>query len=336
MAISPPVVITGGAGFIGSHLAEALLAQGRSVVVFDNLNDFYDPALKISNLTGIRQAAEKSGTRLRVLIGDICRTEDLLAAIRAAGEGEPPVMVHLAAMAGVRPSIQDPLHYEKVNISGTLCVLEACRLAGAKQLLFGSSSSVYGNNSKVPFAEEDSVDNPISPYAATKKAGELLCHTYYHLYGISVACLRFFTVYGPRQRPDLAIHKFARLMAAGKPLPFFGDGSTRRDYTFVDDILQGVLGALDWLKSSPRPVFDIFNLGESRTTNLAQLVRLLEKELGIPARLKKLPMQPGDVECTYADINKARRVLGYDPQVPIEGGIGRFVEWFRLKEGVKE
>jgi len=329
MSILQPVVITGGAGFIGSHLAETLLRQGRSVIVLDNLNDFYDPALKISNLSCIRKTAEMTDGRLKVMAGDICRTGDVLAAIRAALPDGLPVMVHLAAMAGVRPSIQDPLLYEKVNISGTLCVLEACRRGGVKQLAFGSSSSVYGNNEKVPFGENDAVDNPISPYAATKKACELLCHTYFHLFGISMACLRFFTVYGPRQRPDLAIHKFARLMAAGKPLPFFGDGSTRRDYTFISDTLQGILGALNWLERSPQPIFDIFNLGESRTVTLAQLVELLGKELGIPARLEKLPMQPGDVECTYADIEKARRMLGYDPQVPIEEGIVRFVEWFR-------
>jgi UDP-glucuronate 4-epimerase len=229
----------------------------------------------------------------------------------------------------VRPSIEQPLLYHEVNIGGTLQLLEACRRHNIRRLAFASSSSVYGNNQKVPFAESDPVDHPISPYAATKKAGELLCHNYHHLYGLSVASLRFFTVYGPRQRPDLAIHKFAKLLHAGKLLPFFGDGSTRRDYTYVDDTVQGVLGALAWLEQASQPVCDIFNLGESHTVTLAQLVELLGQALGVAPRLDRQPQQPGDVDCTYADINHARAVLGYNPRVPLEEGIERFVAWFR-------
>jgi UDP-glucuronate 4-epimerase len=237
-------------------------------------------------------------------------------------------VVHLAAMAGVRPSIENPLLYNDVNIGGTLNILEACRSHQIKRIAFASSSSVYGNNEKVPFSEADPVDHPISPYAATKKAGELICHNYHYLYDMSVACLRFFTVYGPRQRPDLAIHKFTRLIEAGEELPFFGDGSTRRDYTYVTDTLQGILGSLSWLEQET-PVYDVFNLGESQTVTLARLVELLERTLEKPVTLKRLPMQPGDVDCTYADITKAKAVLGYDPKIKVEEGIPHFVEWFR-------
>ena len=323
------VLVTGGAGFIGSHLCEALLRRGKRVVVLDNFNGFYDPTLKRVNLAEVRRTATESGAPLVALKGDLRSPHDLARAFSALGDPARAAVVHLAAMAGVRPSIAVPLLYNEVNVTGTLQVLEACRRFGVRRLAFASSSSVYGNNRKVPFAENDPVDHPISPYAATKKAGELLCHNYHHLHGLSVACLRFFTVYGPRQRPDLAIHKFTRLIAAGKPLPFYGDGSTRRDYTYITDTLQGVLGALAWLGDGAAPRFDVFNLGESRTVELSLLVQILGETLGIAPVLKRLPMQLGDVECTYADIDKARRLLGYRPEVPLEEGLSLFAAWFR-------
>ncbi len=329
MSDSMAVLVTGGAGFIGSHLSEALLAQGRRVVILDDFNPFYSPAVKETNIAEVRHAAEQCGGGLVVVKGDIRRRSDLDRAIAALGSPERSSLVHLAAMAGVRPSIENPSLYNEVNVAGTLEVLEACRRWGIGRIVFASSSSVYGNNEKTPFAESDAVDWPISPYAATKKAGELFCHNYHHLYGLSVACLRFFTVYGPRQRPDLAIHKFARLIEAGRPLPFFGDGSTRRDYTYITDTLQGVLGALEWVERAQSPLFDIFNLGESCTVDLASLVDLLGRALGRTPALERLPMQPGDVLCTFADIDKAKRVLGYAPGVKIEHGIPRFIDWFR-------
>ena len=334
----PPVksvLLTGAAGFIGSHLAESLLRRGLAVVILDDFNPFYDPAIKVANIAAVRAVAAATGAGLSVLKGDIRSAADLDRAFAAAGDPAAVAVVHLAAMAGVRPSIEQPFLYHEVNIGGTLQILEACRAHGVQRLAFASSSSVYGNNEKTPFAETDRVDNPISPYAATKKAGELLCHNYHHLYGLSVACLRFFTVYGPRQRPDLAIHKFARLIASGRPLPFFGDGSTRRDYTYVDDTVQGILGALAWLERADAPVYDIFNLGESQTVTLATLVELLGRALGSEPQLDRQPMQPGDVLCTYADISKARRILGYDPQVKIETGIEQFVAWFRTQPAKK-
>ncbi|HKK00662.1 MAG TPA: GDP-mannose 4,6-dehydratase [Desulfuromonadales bacterium] len=323
------VLVTGGAGFIGSHLCEALLRLGKRVVAFDNFNGFYDPALKRANLAEVRRTAAQCGAALTTLKGDLRSAADLERAFTALGDPSCAAVVHLAAMAGVRPSIADPLLYSDVNITGTLQVLEACRRFGVRRLASASSSSVYGNNRKVPFAESDSVDHPISPYAATKKAGELLCHNYHHLHGLSIACLRFFTVYGPRQRPDLAIHKFTRLMSEGKPIPFYGDGSTRRDYTYITDTLQGVLGALRWLGDGDAPRFDVFNLGESRTVELSLLVQVLGETLGVEPVLERLPMQPGDVECTYADIDKARRLLGYRPEIQLEEGLALFAAWFR-------
>ena len=329
MSRSETVLVTGGAGFIGSHLVEALLAEGRQVVVFDNFNDFYAPALKQANAAALHAAARRTGSGLRVLKGDLRSSSDVERALACLGPPETAAVVHLAAMAGVRPSIEKPRLYQSVNIDGTLNLLEACRAAGVRRLAFASSSSVYGNNAKVPFAETDPVDAPISPYAMTKKAGELLCHNYHHLYDMSVACLRFFTVYGPRQRPDLAIRKFARLLAAGRPIPFFGDGSTRRDYTYITDTLQGILGSLAWLEADGEPRYEIFNLGESQTVTLSRLVDLLGQAMGCTPQLERLPMQPGDVLCTYADIGRARAALGYNPQVKIEDGIRRFVAWFR-------
>ncbi len=326
------VLVTGGAGFIGSHLCEELLRNKIPVVILDNHNDFYTPSLKDANLQAVRATAEYSETSLKALKGDIRCAADLDRAFSALERPREAAVVHLAAMAGVRPSLENPSLYTDVNVAGTLQVLEACRRYEISRLAFASSSSVYGNNEKVPFAEEDRVDDPVSPYAATKKAGELLCSTYSGLYGISVAILRFFTVYGPRQRPDLAIHKFCRLLAAEKTIPFFGDGSTRRDYTYVSDTIQGVTGALSWLNSDAVARCEIFNLGESQTVSLNSLVELLSTEMGITPRLQRLPMQPGDVVCTFAAIEKARRILGYAPEVSINEGIPRFVAWFRRQQ----
>ena len=312
------ILITGGAGFIGSHLVDRLLLEGEwRVSVVDDFNDFYDPTIKREN--GRRH---ENNPNYRLFEADI---RDKPALEKVFSEAEFQCIVHLAARAGVRPSLQQPLLYSETNINGTLNLLELARERGIKQFVFGSSSSVYGINAKVPFSEDDPIRQPISPYAATKAAGELLCHTYSHLYGIRCVCLRFFTVYGPRQRPDLAIHKFARLLSAGKPIPVFGDGSTRRDYTFIDDIISGVRAAIDYDGSD----YEVINLGESRTVELRELIALLEKELGATAKIDRQSLQPGDVPQTYADITKARRLLGYNPQTQIEDGIHRFVEWFR-------
>jgi UDP-glucuronate 4-epimerase len=311
------ILVTGGAGFIGSHLCDRLLAEGGwRVHVVDDFNDFYDPELKRAN---VRAHAGRDDYRLRE--ADI-RDRDALA--RLFGETEFDTVVHLAARAGVRPSLSEPLLYSETNIAGTLNLLELARARGVRQFVFGSSSSVYGINAKVPFSEDDPTRQPISPYAATKAAGELLCHTYSHLYGLRCVALRFFTVYGARQRPDLAIHKFARLISRGQPIPVFGDGTTRRDYTYVDDIIAGVRAAIDYEATQ----FEAVNLGESRTVELRELISLLERELGRRAVIDRQPPQPGDVPQTFADISKARRLLGYDPQTQIEEGIRRFVEWF--------
>jgi len=308
------VLVTGGAGFIGSHVVERLLARGDSVTVVDDFNDFYDPGVKRRNVDGFR-------LRVRMLKADIC---DGAAVHRAFTGDKFDAIVHLAARAGVRPSLAQPHLYTKVNVLGTQNLLELAREFGVKKFVFASSSSVYGVNAKVPFAESDPIFNPISPYAATKLAGEALCHVYHHIYGLDVVCLRFFTAYGPRQRPDLAIHKFTRAIVAGKPIDFFGDGKSQRDYTHIDDILQGVLAALD------RPLgFAIINLGESQTIELSRLVQLIEQATGLTAKLNRQPMQPGDVPVTFADITKARKVLGYKPQIKIEDGIPKFVQWFR-------
>ncbi len=322
------VLVTGGAGFIGSHLCERLLSLGVRVVLLDNYNAFYDPAHKRANLGAVRRAAAAGPGQLVALKGDIRSRSDLDRAFSALGDPSGAAVVHLAAMAGVRPSLENPFLYNDVNVNGTLQVLDACCRFRVTRLAFASSSSVYGNNQKVPFAEDDPVDHPISPYAATKKAGELLCHNDHHLYGLSVACLRFFTVYGPRQRPDLAIRKFCQLISADRAIPFFGDGSTRRDYTYVADTIQGIVGSLAWLGQEGAR-FDIFNLGESRTVTLADLVRLLGQALGKTPVLERQPMQPGDVVCTYADIRRAQEALGYAPRISIEEGIPLFVQWFR-------
>jgi UDP-glucuronate 4-epimerase len=312
------ILVTGGAGFIGSHLVGRLLGEGGwQVCVVDDFNDFYDPELKRAN---VALHAGREGFRLYE--ADI---RDRAALERIFKETAFDVVVHLAARAGVRPSLTEPLLYAETNINGTLNLLELARERGTGQFVFGSSSSVYGENEKVPFAEDDPVFRPISPYAATKAAGELLCHTYSHLWGLRCVCLRFFTVYGARQRPDLAIHKFARLISRGRSIPVFGDGTTRRDYTYVDDIIEGVRAAIDYDAS----VYEVINLGESRTVELRELIALLEKELGREAVIDRQPLQPGDVPQTFADITKARSLLGYNPQTDIGEGIRRFVEWFK-------
>jgi UDP-glucuronate 4-epimerase len=312
------VLVTGGAGFIGSHLVERLLAEGDTrVTVVDDFNDFYSPSVKRANVRSFLARDD-----FRLVEADIRQREALE---RALGEETFDCIVHLAARAGVRPSLTEPVLYAETNITGTVNLLELARARGVRQFVFGSSSSVYGENEKVPFAEDDPVFHPISPYAATKGAGELLCHTYSHLYGLRCVALRFFTVYGARQRPDLAIHKFARLISEGTPIPVFGDGTTRRDYTYVEDIIQGVRAAMDYEASD----YEVINLGESRTVELRELIALLENELGRKAMINRQPLQPGDVPQTYADISKARRLLGYDPQTGIEEGIRKFVEWFK-------
>jgi UDP-glucuronate 4-epimerase len=311
------VLVTGGAGFIGSHVAEKLLARDDEVVVLDNFNDFYDPAIKRAQ---VRRHGQDSNYRL--FEADI---RDQTALRNIFGENSFDCIVHLAARAGVRPSLAQPLLYVETNINGTMNLLELARAHSVKQFVFGSSSSVYGSNAKVPFSEADPIRQPISPYAATKAAGELLCHTYAHLYGMRCICLRFFTVYGPRQRPDLAIHKFARLMTDDQPIPVFGDGTTRRDYTYIDDIIAGVRAAIDYVQSD----YEVINLGESRTVELRELISLIEKELGATSKIDRQPLQPGDVPQTFADIAKARQLLGYDPQTQIEDGIRKFVAWFR-------
>lgn len=325
-------LVTGAAGFIGSHVVEALLAGGHRVIGLDNFDDFYPRTVKESNLARVRDAAA-----FRLVEGDV-RDARLVAGLTTPDT----VIVHLAARAGVRPSIEMPELYASVNVLGTATVLEAARLAGVQRIVYASSSSVYGDTAPVPFEETWPAVQPVSPYAATKRAGELLCATYAHLYALRIVALRFFTVYGPRQRPDLAIHKFARLMAEGRPVPFFGDGSTERDYTYIDDIVAGVLGAADWTGAPAAGAggggFEIVNLGESRTTRLDRLLELISAALaaeGLPARpeLDRLPVQPGDVTRTCADISKARRLLGYAPSTTVEEGIPRFVRWFKEANG---
>src|SRR3989441_6641715 len=309
------VLVTGGAGFIGSHLVGALIKEGREVVALDNFDDFYLPEIKRRNLEHL---AGRPGFNL--VEGDI-RDEALVEKVFTTYPIS--VVVHLAARAGVRPSIQQPVLYCDVNVRGTTVLLEACRRHGIANFIFGSSSSVYGNNTKLPFSEKDDVDRPISPYAATKRSGELLCATYHELYRLNVFALRFFTVYGPRQRPEMAIHKFTRLIDRGLPVPRFGDGSTRRDYTYITDIIDGLLRAIERVQG-----YEIINLGGSHTTLLSDLIALLEKNLDLKAIVEEEPGQPGDVIATYADVEKARRLLGYEPTVTVDEGIRRFVEWY--------
>lgn len=317
-------LVTGTAGFIGSYMSERLLRDGWKVVGVDNFDDFYDPQTKRRNITGCLM-----NKNFQLIEADI---RDGNAMDKAVGNGVE-IIVHLAARAGVRPSIAQPLLYADVNINGTMVLLEAAKKHKVSKFIFGSSSSVYGNNKKVPFSEDDNVDFPISPYAATKKAGELICHTYHHLYGICVTSLRFFTVYGPRQRPDLAIHKFAKLIEQGKLIPLYGDGSMMRDFTFIDDIIDGIVAAINHLTShEPRTTshgFSIYNLGNANPISVNDLVTKIEKALGKKAVREYLPPQPGDVERTFADITKAERELGYKPKTTIEEGLAKFTTWLR-------
>jgi UDP-glucuronate 4-epimerase len=322
--VNKNILVTGGAGFIGSNLVDHLLAEGGwKVTVVDDLNDFYSPELKRQNI-----ATHCDDASFKFVEADIRRAEDLRPVFE---EDNFDVIVHLAARAGVRPSLLDPKLYVETNINGTMNLLELAREFGVKQFVFGSSSSVYGINSKVPFSEEDKIFHPISPYAATKAAGELLCHTYTHLYNIRTVCLRFFTVYGARQRPDLAIHKFTKLITEGRAIQVFGDGSTRRDYTYIDDIIQGVRSAIGY----DGTMHEVFNLGESETTELSRLIELIEQSLGKKAVIDRQPMQPGDVPVTFADISKAKRLLGYSPKIKIDDGVPKFVEWFCSRLAVK-
>ena len=311
------ILITGGAGFIGSHLVDRLISEGEwQVTVVDDLNDFYSPEIKRANI-----AAHSANSAFRFVESDIRDADELKAVF---DEGNFDVIVHLAARAGVRPSLKEPKLYVETNVNGTTNLLELAREFGVNQFVFGSSSSVYGINSNVPFSEDDPIFQPISPYAATKAAGELLCHTYTHLYNIRTICLRFFTVYGARQRPDLAIHKFTKRIIEGRPIEVFGDGSTRRDYTYIDDIIDGVRSAIDYENS----MHEVINLGESETTELRRLIEMIEENVGVKAIIDRQPMQPGDVPITFANIEKARRVLGYDPKTKIEDGIPKFVRWY--------
>jgi UDP-glucuronate 4-epimerase len=318
------LVVTGAAGFIGSHLAERLCARGDSVTGLDNFDAFYPRPVKELNLAALRESP-----RFRLVEGDIRRAAAVDAAFDAAGEVD--AVVHLAALAGVRPSLADPARFWDVNVAGTLPLLEACRKRGVRRLVFASSSSVYGQDSTPPFRESDACARPLSPYAATKRAGELMAFNAHHLDGMDVTCLRFFTVYGPRQRPDLAIHKFARLIAAGQPLELYGDGSTARDYTWIDDIVDGVVGAIDQQARDRAPAYRIYNLGGSQTTTLRELVDLIAASLGREPVIAWKPEQPGDMRVTHADVALASRELGYAPRMPIREGIPRFVDWFRAQ-----
>lgn len=311
-----PVLITGAAGFIGSHLTDRLLATGHPVVGIDNLCDFYDPATKRAN---IRQAMAHD--HFTLIEADI---RDRSAMTKAFVKCPPAIVVHLAAMAGVRPSIERPDYYTEVNLDGTVNLLDAAVESGATKFIFASSSSVYGNNEKAPFAESDRVDHPISPYAATKKAGELICHSYHHIHSLPMTCLRFFTVFGPRQRPDLAIGKFLRLISDGQIIPMFGDGSSSRDYTYVDDIVDGIVAAIDRCSG-----YHIYNLGGNEPVSLTDMIATIEKVIGKEARIDPQPMQPGDVNRTWADLSLSQAELGYSPQVSLLEGIARQWDWMQ-------
>ena len=313
------ILVTGGAGFIGSHLVEALLASGHQVGVIDDFNDFYDPALKWANINAFCDRIDLHELDLR----DAKRVKE------AVGHGRYDTIIHLAARAGVRPSLLDPQLYVDTNITGTLNLLEGARYGKVGQFIFASSSSVYGMAPTMPFREDMPLLQTISPYAATKLAGEQFCANYAHLYGIRTVCLRFFNAYGPRLRPDLAIHQFTSRIHRGQEIDVFGDGSMRRDFTYIDDTIQGVLAALDYAEPViDRPIFDIFNLGESATTSVTELIELIEQALDKKAEINYLPERPGDVPRTYADITKAQLLLGYSPSTPISQGIPRFVDWY--------
>jgi UDP-glucuronate 4-epimerase len=321
------VLLTGAAGFIGSHLAERLTARGDTVVGLDSFDAFYPRAIKERNLEGLRRTPG-----FTLIEGDLRAAADVERAFAAAGAGVDSV-VHLAALAGVQPSLREPERFYDVNVMGTLRLFEACRARGVRNVVFASSSSVYGVGSATPFRETDPCARPASPYAATKRSGELLAWTAHHLAGQSLTCLRFFTVYGPRQRPDLAIHKFTRLIAGGQPIELYGDGSTSRDYTWIDDIVDGVVAAIDQQQADAQPRYRLYNLGGAHAVSLAGLVDLIAGALGQVPRIVRLPEQPGDMKHTHADVTLAGRELGYAPKLTIEQGIPRFVAWWRAVNG---
>jgi len=337
-------LVTGGSGFIGSHLVEQLLKDGHFVINVDNFDDFYDYQIKIKNtLESVQQSTDfefsdkendiqklVNQTKSENYILYYADIRDKKSLSEIFKNHKIDVLVHLAALAGVRPSIEKPLDYEEVNIKGTMNLWELCKEFGVKKNVIASSSSVYGNNEKVPFSETDNVDKPISPYAATKKCTEILGHVYHHLYGIDMIFLRFFTVFGPRQRPDLAIHKFTKLISENKEIPFYGDGSTARDYTFIDDIIDGVVKSMDFVEKN-KNVYETINLGENQVINLSEMLSVIETELGKSANKKYLPMQPGDVQKTNADIEKAQNLINYSPKTNYQNGIKIFVEWFLRK-----
>ena len=324
MPLARPILVTGGAGFIGSHTVQRLLTRGERVVVLDNFTGPGDPQRKRDDLD---LATAKHSDRLTLVEADL---RDAPAVSRAFARHRPAAVIHLAAVAGVRPSIADPALYAAVNVTGTAHLLDAAVAHGVERFVFASSSSVYGNNTKIPFHEDDRVDRPISPYAATKRAGELLCHTYHHVHRLPVTCLRFFTVFGPRQRPDLAIHKFLRLVAEGQPIPVFGDGTTSRDYTYIDDIVDGVTAALDRVSLIGHGGdYRVYNLGNAAPVSLSDLIAAIGRVVGVEPIIDRQPMQAGDVERTCADITRARLELGYDPATPLEQGIAR--QWEAMR-----
>ncbi len=337
-------LVTGGSGFIGSHLVENLLKKGHSVINIDNFDNFYNYQIKIHNtLESVGKDTafeftdkendiktlinETKSDQYQLYYQDIRDIEGLRSIFK---EQKIDLVIHLAALAGVRPSIERPLEYEEVNIKGSMNLWELCKEFNIKKFVCASSSSVYGNNEKIPFSETDNVDRPISPYAATKKCGEILGHVYYHLYGINMIQLRFFTVYGPRQRPDLAIHKFTKMISNSEQIPFYGDGSTARDYTFIDDIIDGIVKSVEYIENNDN-VYEIINLGESEVINLNQMLSTIEQNLDSKAERNNLPMQPGDVNKTNADISKATSLIGYHPKTSFQNGIKKFVEWFLRK-----
>jgi len=317
------ILVTGGAGFIGSHLIRRFLAEGVRVVCYDNFSSYYDPELKRENIRPFLESEGFSLVEANIMDGSSLR--------KVFAQHSFDAVVHLAAIVGVRYSLSHPATYFDVNVKGTLNLLEEARRARVSKIIFASSSSVYGMNSQVPFKEDDPAIHPISPYAASKRAAELLCFTYHHLYGLDVFCLRFFTAYGPAQRPEMAIHTFTRCLEEGSPIPFYGDGESARDYTYIDDIVDGIIKSVQFVKG-----FEIINLGQSRTVTLKRLVELLEAALNKKAKLKKMPLQPGDMLITRADISKAVDILGYRPTTSIEEGIKRFVEWYRNKAAQRE
>lgn len=341
-------LITGGSGFIGSHLVEALLKNGHSVINIDNFDNFYNYQIKIKNTlesvglpTGFQFFEKEQDIKtLQSVINQKLSTKNYQLHYQDIRDKEGlkkifenhkiDMVIHLAALAGVRPSIERPMDYAEVNILGSMNLWELCKDFGIKKFVCASSSSVYGNNEKIPFAEIDNVDRPISPYAATKKCGEILGHTYHHLYGIDMIQLRFFTVYGPRQRPDLAIHKFTKIIAENGEIPFYGDGSTARDYTFVEDIIDGIQKSIQYLEQN-NGVYEILNLGENEVINLKEMLTTIEQTMDKKANLNPMPMQPGDVQKTNADITKARNLIGYAPKTNFQNGIKKFVEWFLRK-----